>query len=394
MWCGTCQSEIVTEVASDHRRVSCSICGATLGETAASHEDADKSVPPAGRTTQARDLLDRWAKTPLFDPFAPGQKQSGPIDTAGNQAAEPQTAAASPPPAAGPLPNPPTSPPDGSPTEPATTQELDRLTEEILSRVAVITSTIGHPSAPDAARTETLSDSTESASKWRIDPGIEDLPEPVLQVEGETGGGPHTAETDSWMSDRSAAADMALLYGDVNASENPVIAPSTPALDKSSTAVRIEPAQFADSIPPPHTEFSQTAPAARPGLSQKSGFFGNLGQALAYLGILGLTAGTSLVVVGYFGGPAHYAPTGWLITTIGQMMLFLGVVTLVSTGIEQTQADVRESLRENYHEVSARIDQLSQRLTHINTVARETTDTQHTLLQPAIDAEVSESNPA
>ena len=73
-----------------------------------------------------------------------------------------------------------------------------------------------------------------------------------------------------------------------------------------------------------------------------------------------------MVITGYFGGPAHYAPTGWLITTIGQMMLFLGIVTLVSTGMEQTQTELRESLDETLREVSSRIEFLSQHLTRID----------------------------
>ena len=86
-----------------------------------------------------------------------------------------------------------------------------------------------------------------------------------------------------------------------------------------------------------------------------------------------------MVITGYFGGPAHYAPTGWLITTIGQMMLFLGVVTLVSTGMEQTQAEIRESLDETVREVSSRIDFLSQHVTRIDTTAHQTPPPPHSL---------------
>ncbi len=64
------------------------------------------------------------------------------------------------------------------------------------------------------------------------------------------------------------------------------------------------------------------------------------GQALAYVGAATLTAGAGMVLVGYLGGPLHYAPTGWFTTTVGQMLLFLGVVTLVSAGMEQTTVEV------------------------------------------------------
>lgn len=82
------------------------------------------------------------------------------------------------------------------------------------------------------------------------------------------------------------------------------------------------------------------------------------GQLFAYLGVCGLTVGTVLVLMGYFGGPAAYATTGWLITTAGQMLLFLGVVTLVSGGMEQTT-----------QEVARRIDTIGERLVRIEQAA-------------------------
>lgn len=82
------------------------------------------------------------------------------------------------------------------------------------------------------------------------------------------------------------------------------------------------------------------------------------GQILAYLGVAGLTIGTSLILWGYFGGPTEYTPTGWLIVTAGQMMLFLGVVTLVSGGMEQTT-----------DEVGRRVERLGMRLGRIEEAA-------------------------
>jgi hypothetical protein len=83
-----------------------------------------------------------------------------------------------------------------------------------------------------------------------------------------------------------------------------------------------------------------------------------VGQIFAYLGVGGLTVGTALVLMGYFGGPASYATTGWLVTTAGQMLLFLGVVTLVSGGMEQTT-----------QEVARRIDTIGERLIRIEQAA-------------------------
>ncbi len=84
------------------------------------------------------------------------------------------------------------------------------------------------------------------------------------------------------------------------------------------------------------------------------------GQILAYGGIRLLTVGTVMVLWGYFGGPDSYTPTGWLLATAGQMLLFLGVVTLVSGGMEQTT-----------HEVSRRIQVLGDQIIRIEQHAQE-----------------------
>jgi hypothetical protein len=86
------------------------------------------------------------------------------------------------------------------------------------------------------------------------------------------------------------------------------------------------------------------------------------GQLIAYVGVAILTVGTTLIVWSYFGGPSSYAPTGWLTATAGQMLLFLGVVTLVSGGMEQTTDEVR-----------TRIERLGERIIRIEQIAREQT---------------------
>jgi hypothetical protein len=98
-----------------------------------------------------------------------------------------------------------------------------------------------------------------------------------------------------------------------------------------------------------------------------------LGQLLAYAGVALLTVGGTLVLWGYFGGPASYAPTGWLTTMAGQMILILGVVTLVSGGMEQTNEDVR-----------VRIERLGERMIRIEQIARD-----HALRGPNVAADYS-----
>jgi hypothetical protein len=96
-----------------------------------------------------------------------------------------------------------------------------------------------------------------------------------------------------------------------------------------------------------------------------------LGQLLAYAGVALLTVGSTLALWGYFGGPASYAPTGWLTTMAGQMILILGVVTLVSGGMEQTNEDVR-----------VRIERLGERMIRIEQIARD-----HALRGPNVAAD-------
>lgn len=64
------------------------------------------------------------------------------------------------------------------------------------------------------------------------------------------------------------------------------------------------------------------------------------GQMLAYFGVGSLTVGTVMVLVGYYGGNTEWMPTGWLTATAGQMLLFLGVITLVSGGMEQATQEI------------------------------------------------------
>lgn len=121
------------------------------------------------------------------------------------------------------------------------------------------------------------------------------------------------------------------------------------------------------SAPPPH--FDLRALTEDPPV--KSSVATQAGQYLAYLGVGTLAIGTILVLWGYFGGPDGYAPTGWLIATAGQMLLFLGVVTLVSGGMDQTN-----------HDVKTRIERLGEQLLRFEQTTRE-----HALRGPYIPAE-------
>jgi hypothetical protein len=85
-----------------------------------------------------------------------------------------------------------------------------------------------------------------------------------------------------------------------------------------------------------------------------------IGQSLAYIGVISLLVGTSMVILGHFGGETEYTPTGWLVTTVAQMLLFLGIINLVSGGMEQ-----------HNDEVARRIHSLSEHLVRIEQATAE-----------------------
>jgi hypothetical protein len=127
-------------------------------------------------------------------------------------------------------------------------------------------------------------------------------------------------------------------------------------------------------IPAPHFDVTAAVTDARhPGRTEAA-----WGQLLAYAGVGVLTVGTALVLWGYFGGPADYAPTGWLVATAGQMLLFLGVVTLVSGGMQQTA-----------HEVSARVQLLGNRMVRIEETTQQLLQGPHFGRAAEVDSETA-----
>ncbi|OYW15101.1 MAG: hypothetical protein B7Z55_15265, partial [Planctomycetales bacterium 12-60-4] len=71
-----------------------------------------------------------------------------------------------------------------------------------------------------------------------------------------------------------------------------------------------------------------------------SSWVASAAQVAAYAGVLLLTCGTVLVISSHYGAPPQRAVSGWLLAVVGQMMLFLGVITMVSHGLDQSQAEI------------------------------------------------------
>ena len=146
-------------------------------------------------------------------------------------------------------------------------------------------------------------------------------------------------------------------------SDTNITSPSTNTADHNpinEVASTIANISNAPELPVP-TDHTEPAPADTPTTGRTDHDFSSLppgattsalthstslwGQLLAYVGVLGLTAGGALIVWNGFGHAPLNTPTSWLIATAGQMLLFLGIVTLVSSGLEQTNEEVTRRVR-------------------------------------------------
>ena len=450
MWCSVCQSDVATEVGADNRRVSCSNCGHLLGGAAcATPELSAASVPspsrPDTRAEEARQLLDRWAKGHFFDPYGPPKKAGRPPDVAIDSASEsayqehqnPAAAhvgqpAAVPPPASNVDDNRNIETVDEQsfvtklhPQELATERadvalsgqqtidESDNVSsvEEVATEkvVAVDNEPEAVAGAPGPAASGPVdADQIESASSAELDRLTREIMARVSKITEERAATDSTAAGDQQSAAKSDAEQPA--------SGGPVAAPSFAANfpEPDISTPRNEPQEidqptaFDEPIPlpsemhrrmdvthqparnPEPTSVAASTQQATPEASS-GGWYNNIGQMLAYLGIICLTAGTCGVIVSYFGGPANYAPYGWLGATIGQMLLFLGIVTLISAGMEQTSQELRQAVDQRMDDVTQRLDQIGTRMMRIEEANLGGPPKPHMLTQPEQERHRTES---
>lgn len=352
MWCGKCQSDVAAEVSADNQRVFCTICGALLSTI---------DLPPTrpiterlgDRTKDARELLQRWSSGQVIDPFGPIPKTPSPPSVAARPTISVPTSVE------------PSKEPDVATviSVPQAVPQAETVTAEatIPPTAAVI------PSVPEVKRdlfgepslaqfTNPLATAVEPSR-----PLAAPNPNPLAVPPDATSSGPTIIPIPF-----VAAAPANNVYrvdpahpADRFASAKPAMAPSEESLGPFASKPTVtettrEPRR-------PVLWFPTWDPAVWRSESSSTGSWSAMaGQFLAYAGVLGMTAGACLVVWSYFGGPANYAPMGWLLATAGQMLLFFGVVTLVSGGLEQTT-----------EQVNKRIEQLGDHIIRIEQAARE-----------------------
>ncbi len=300
MWCEHCQTDVATEVSDDGQSLLCTTC----------RQPAKKIVAPSlhPETKSAREFLERWAR----EQQALKQQRSG--DQTPAKPAETPAAPA-------------------FPITPAASQKAPEAKppEQNLSDATPV-----RPSSDDS--------SAKGKTRWRVD---NEHIAPGGHVPGRQD---HTR--------RSQRLEKV-----TNEIENPPEAPASPVptvppapVTPQAEAAPVRRIVRLDSRQnlaerPPHFDPAVNAP-------RKNAFPGRMesmwGQLMAYLGVGLLTVGTIFVLWGYFGDIERYASTGWLVATAGQMLLLLGIVTLVGGGMQQTT-----------HEVSQRIEHLGGRIIRI-----------------------------
>lgn len=349
--------------------MTCAICGTALGEAAASQ--TEPANQRNSRAQEARELLNRWANGRSADPFGPPRKRifddalQSPSTTHQEEAAARTSAPTTPAPAisnaaasafettrpsndaqrpahdavthAEPEARPAAEPRANDSTINA---ELDRLTNEILARVEKI-------SRDGSARAASLDDAHQAP-----------VARPDLSATQPTASEPTASNSPTSGADTPAAIARRI--------DAPVL--SVPEPNHPTVAAM------------PHQQPSSASTSSRPqpwvAASRKSGgLMSQVGPGLSYVGILGITLGLSLVILGTYGASTNLAPTGWLIATLGQMLLLLGVVTSVSVGMEQTAADMRANVDERMRVISEQLDRLTQ--------TRQRVDAAHSAEAPA-----------
>ena len=285
MWCAKCQAPVGH--ASDDGPSQCPRCGAEVVD-APSENDA---------TGKARELLERWATD---DPLEVTPQDAVTSSNHGGEAMDADhTENVSEPP----------SPPSARP------RSTKRHPPQRNYRVDASHAKPHHSAKPPAA-------------SWRPlePPGgntADQVQQPATNI---TSTSTNTADHDPINEVASTIANIS------EASESLVPTDHTePVPADTSTTGRTD--HDFSSLPPGATTSAITHSTSR------------WGQLLAYVGVLGLTAGGAMIVWNGFGHAPLNTPTSWLIATAGQMLLFLGIVTLVSSGLEQTNEEVTRRVR-------------------------------------------------
>ena len=393
MWCANCQEDVATEISQDGQTLKCTTCGDVVREVFA------PSLHP--ETKSARELLQKWAEEQKLTIQKPSQPKTPPPEAKSDRSAS-HSLPTNPTPTAS-TPTAPT-PTERTSTEQASSDAASRVTstkQEAVAKVGTKASNERREEVAEQIVSKNLSG--ESLEKDAEDDDVDSVESPVSKdsVDGVSATHevpptvPRNAETSSRRSsDPSFRVDAA--HGSERISDSAEdnthgkrrrLIPRAPNLSavnrdqieedvadsedvhfdeyastRKHTArqdLMSEDAETGDVVnetrqrtthlehhseqgpPPPHFDMQNVRKKSR---SRPGKVEAMWGQLLAYAGVGILTLGSILVLWGYFGAIESYASTGWLLSTAGQMLLLLGLVTLISGGMEQTKTEVTEQI--------------------------------------------------
>ncbi|WP_437194060.1 hypothetical protein [Planctomicrobium sp. SH527] len=337
MWCEHCQTDVATEVSADGQSLLCTTC----------RQPAKKIVAPSlhPETKSAREFLERWAREQQVQ-----RQQRGPDKAEPVTPPSPVKTAAS------------AIPPDVAALLKAVTGKessslsgvekgAEKTVEKTVEKVIEKQETQKSEFRSDVSAKSNVPAPTQSPSR---------VPEPARQeraprkrkrrIDSEHSGPiPNRNET-SRRSHRLERVQEKQFEKDhaekAQQTQDSATEVETKVIHRT---VRIEDGHTVNRTPHFNPQINAPSRSVLPGRSEA--FWG---QLMAYVGVGMLTVGTVFVLWGYFGDIERYASTGWLVATAGQMLLLLGIVTLVGGGMQQTT-----------HEVSQRIEHLGGRIIRI-----------------------------
>ena len=332
MWCANCNADVAAEVSPGTGRVQCAVCQSELARADGIRES----------TKDAREILERWQNSDLMDSVVlPGNKEHEPIESADLT----------------------------QPTADAVHASLPQMDSDSGANLA--DDHLGSSAIASDQPTDSRADTTNAVQtndiRHEAAAGLEDAQSKIHEASRqallesqevrESVAKRSTRQvlesTKTRAASASSTAAAALAVADAASSrrkskpklrfDSPAAQPGAAAATarvrtrRPSKELRLDSAH--PRVPEPHFEYTLRDPEPRP-----TNWSVLAGQWLAYGGVLALTVGTAIVVYGHFGGYSNYTPTGWLITTVGQMLLFLGVINLVSGGMEQSNDEVNQRI--------------------------------------------------
>lgn len=349
MWCEHCQTDVATEVSADGQSLLCTTC----------RQPAKKIVAPSlhPETKSAREFLERWAREQQVQRQQRGSDKPEPVTPV--VTAKPASSAAS------------VIPADVAALLKAVTGKESSLssaekpvektvkdivkdketakdsvksligkqevqTTEFRSELSVKSPVPAPAQSPSQGSAASQQEPAPRKRKRRID-------------SQHSGPIPNHNETSRRSHRLERVSETQMDHESAEAAQQPKSATAQSEPRVINRIVRIEEGHSVNQAPHFNPQVNAPRRSALPGRSEA--FWG---QLMAYVGVGMLTVGTVFVLWGYFGDIERYASTGWLVATAGQMLLLLGIVTLVGGGMQQTT-----------HEVSQRIEHLGGRIIRI-----------------------------